>query len=236
MPPGPWSRAVSRTWPRQSPAWHCGQSATAVRSEPSCAQLRQFIVYQYPLSLCWHSDVTVLALRTGSPVRDLCFVGPEPGREGARREARHLTDRAVDVDGPAAIAADEMVMVVANPGLEASGMTRRLQTADEPRSRQRGKNVIDRLDRDAAEPQQHCAPHLIGRDMAIGLIKRLKHGDAGRGYPQAGLFEALLRVRTAGHEQERSRNTGTSQETESFQLAAQCSIAPASARWTGTRQ
>ncbi len=151
MPPGPWSRAVSRTWPRQSPAWHCGQSATAVRSEPSCAQLRQFIVYQYPLSLCWHSDVTVLALRTGSPVRDLCFVGPEPGREGARREARHLTDRAVDVDGPAAIAADEVVMVVANPGLEASGMTRRLQTADEPSGRQRGKNVIDRLDRDAAE-------------------------------------------------------------------------------------
>src|SRR6266702_2171535 len=58
------------------------------------------------------------AIRTGPPVGHLGFVCLEPARQSARRQAGRLADRAVDVDGPAAATADEMVMVVADPGLE----------------------------------------------------------------------------------------------------------------------
>jgi hypothetical protein len=60
------------------------------------------------------------AIRTAPPVGDLGLVdlvAPVVGR----RETRGGADRAVDVDQTAADSADQMVVVVADPILEASG-------------------------------------------------------------------------------------------------------------------
>src|SRR5262249_6169177 len=112
----------------------------------------------------------------------------------------------------------------------------RLQTAHQPSGRQRGKNVVDRLNRDAAEPLQHRLPNLISRDMAIGIVERFQHREAGRGDPQASLSESLLIVRADGHDQnlvtilepvkklsgssQRLRHTGTSSPGRSETMTA----------------
>src|SRR6516165_8563211 len=59
-----------------------------------------------------------LALRTASPVDDLGFVDLV-AHVVVRRQAGRGADRAVDVGGTAADAADHVVMIVADPGLEA---------------------------------------------------------------------------------------------------------------------
>jgi hypothetical protein len=121
----------------------------------------------------------VTAVRAGSPVRHLGFGGRESAGQRAGREAGRLARRAVDVDGPAACAADEMVMVVADPGLEARRVPGRLQAADKPGGGKRAEDVVDGLNGHAAQPRQRRLPDLLGRDMPAGIIERLEHGNPG---------------------------------------------------------
>src|SRR5262245_66403963 len=84
----------------------------------------------------------VAADRTGPPVSHLGFIGQEATRQRLGREAWRFPGGAVNVDGLAAGAADEVMVVVADPGLESSRMTRSFQTADEANPSQGGEEDV----------------------------------------------------------------------------------------------
>src|SRR5207244_3764600 len=87
------------------------------------------------------------AVGTAPPIDDFGFVdlvaavvnGGETGR---------VADRAVDVDQLAAVAANQMVMVVADPVFETSRRARRLDATDEPLGAEETQRVVDGLKRD----------------------------------------------------------------------------------------
>jgi hypothetical protein len=83
-------------------------------------------------------------LGAAAPVDDLRLVDLVPRVVGCR-EARRVTDRAVDVDGAAAHATDQVVVVVARARLVARGRTGGLDAADEPLLGEDPERVVDRL-------------------------------------------------------------------------------------------
>src|SRR6516164_2131123 len=90
------------------------------------------------------------ALRAVSPVDDLGFVDLV-AHVVDRREAGRGADRAVDVGRAAAAAADHMMMIVADPGLEARRGPGGLDTPDQARVDQDAEHVVHRLERDRAQ-------------------------------------------------------------------------------------
>ena len=110
-----------------------------------------------------------------------CVVGRETGR---------LTGDAVDVDREAAVAADEVMVVVADPGLEARGTACRLDAAHDAGVVKRTEDVVDRLGGERAEPRAS------GRlDLLDGGVRQLlqdgEHCETWRGHSQVVRLQEL---------------------------------------------
>lgn len=100
-------------------------------------------------------------------------------------QAGGLTDRAVDIADGAAFAADDVMVVVVDPGLVPGQVSGRLDAADQPRGRQRVEDVVDGLERYIGE---FCARRGADR-FRVGVrmgVDGLHHGDTGSGDSQAG--------------------------------------------------
>ena len=74
-----------------------------------------------------------------------------------------VADRAVDVDHPAAGAADEVVVVVADAVLVAGRRAGRLDAPEEAVVGEDGEGVVDRLARDGADLGPHGRVDVVGR-------------------------------------------------------------------------
>ena len=132
------------------------------------------------------------AIRTAAPIRDLGFVDLEALAVG-RGETWGGPNRAVHVDHAAADAADQMVMVVADAGLEAGGRAHRLDAAEQPLLGQQAEGVVDRLTGDRADLGPHHFGHAVGGD--VGLAgDRTQDGQSLRRDLDAVLSEKIGRV------------------------------------------
>ena len=108
-------------------------------------------------------------IRTAAPVGDLGLVDlVAPVVD--RRETRRGADRAVDVDHAAADSTDQMVVVVADPILEARRRSGGLNAPDQPLGDQQAERVVHRLQRDRADLGPDGLGHAVGRD--VGLTRR----------------------------------------------------------------
>ena len=90
------------------------------------------------------------ALGAVTPIDDLGLVDVEAEVIGSR-QARGVADGTVDIDHASALAADQVVVVVPDPGLEAGGRPGGLNPANKSGTDQRGQPVIDALERDRAQ-------------------------------------------------------------------------------------
>src|SRR4051812_31038964 len=91
-----------------------------------------------------------LAGRAEAPERDLGLVEFEAVTL-ARRQARALADRTVDVGDLAASPADDVVVVVADPSFETGRAPCRFDPAGQAGAGERAQNVVDRLGGDRVE-------------------------------------------------------------------------------------
>ena len=125
-------RARPGTRPRRRPVGVLtGPSADSTFMSPTVASCS--CGHGVPSDLGWSGGCRVSGSAGGAqaPVDDLGLVDDEAVVVG-RGQARHLADRAVDVDDGAAGAADEVVVVVADAGLVAGDRAGRLDPAGEP--------------------------------------------------------------------------------------------------------
>src|SRR5688572_18030627 len=102
------------------------------------------------------------AVRTATPVDDLGLVDRVAPVVG-RGETGNGANRAVDVDHTAADSTDQMVVVVGDSILEASGRSRGLNAPEKTLGDQHTEGVVHRLERDSTD---------LGPD-------RLGHGVSG---------------------------------------------------------
>lgn len=140
-----------------------------------------------------------------TPIDDFRFVDLVPHVVG-RCEARHRTGGTVDVDHPAADATDQMVMVVADPILEARGRSRRLNAAEEAFGNQEGERVVHGLERYGADLGSDSFGHAVGCD--VGLIR---HDSPDRQSLGRNLNTALAKKVSwiSGHSPENRSEIGT---------------------------
>lgn len=88
--------------------------------------------------------------------------------------------RALDVDHGAAVAADDVVVVVADTRLEAGGAAGRLDATNQPSARERREHVVDSLRRDRADPLARRLRYRVGGFVVAGP-HRGEHGKARPG-------------------------------------------------------
>lgn len=108
-----------------------------------------------------------MALGAMAPVDNFGFVdvvstvvrGGETGR---------VADGAVDVDQAPAVAADEVVVVVADPVLEPGRGARRLDPADETGFGEGAEGVVDRLARNGPDGVAGVGGDLVGGGVGVG--------------------------------------------------------------------
>jgi hypothetical protein len=105
-----------------------------------------------------------LTLRTYAPVRDVGFVDLVAVVVG-RGKARRGTDCAVDVDETAADATDEVVVVIIDAILVASGRPYWLNSPDEALFDEDAEGVVDGLARDRADFISGHLGNVFGRDV-----------------------------------------------------------------------
>ena len=103
-----------------------------------------------------------LAGWAGAPVDDLGFVDDEPVIVG-RLKARCFVYRAVDIDGSAAAATNEVVVVVVHPVLVTSRRARRLDAPDEALVGEDAERVVHGLARDGTDLSPHELLNLVRR-------------------------------------------------------------------------
>jgi len=120
------------------------------------------------------SPAAVAATWAPSPIRNLSLVNVE-SVVICCRQAWRVTDRAVDVDESAARPADEMVMVVPHPVLEASRRADRLDAPEQACGNQGIQGVVDRLTRDCPD-----VPSDRLTDLVRGAVRLLGHGTHHR--------------------------------------------------------
>jgi hypothetical protein len=106
------------------------------------------------------------AIRTAPPVDDLGLVDLITLVVG-RRETRGGADRAIHVDHTTADPADQMVVVVADPILEASRRSGGLNAPDETLGDQDGERVVHRLQRDSTNLGPDGLGHGVSRDVGL---------------------------------------------------------------------
>jgi len=81
-----------------------------------------------------------------APVDDFCLVDCEPVVVGWIQTGRRANG-AINIHGQSATAANDVVMIVANPVFVASGRTRRLDAPDQSLVGQDAQGVVDGLAR-----------------------------------------------------------------------------------------
>lgn len=106
------------------------------------------------------------AVRTGSPEDDLGFVDLI-AVVVAGVKARALAADTVDVLGPAAIAADQVVMVVAGAGFVAGGVPGRFDSAKKPSLGESMEHVVDRLLGHGAQAVADSGCELVGSSVRM---------------------------------------------------------------------
>jgi hypothetical protein len=135
-------------------------------------------------------------MRTAPPVDDfrlVDFVAPVV----VRREAWSGAGRAVDVDQAAAVATNQMVMVVANAILESRGRSGGLNAPNEAFADEDAKGVVHGLERDGPDLGAHDFGNRIGGN--VGLTRhRAQDGQSLGGDLNAALTKEFSRG--AGHE------------------------------------
>ena len=125
------------------------------------------------------------ALGTSSPVGHFGFVDLV-ALIVVRREARSLTDRAVDVDDAPADPTDQVMMVVVDPVLVSCGGTDGLDPPYQPLLDQYTQGVVHGLTRDRPDLRLRGFDHVIGtrvRELADGVKDR---------YTLGGRLDAVL--------------------------------------------
>lgn len=104
-----------------------------------------------------------------------------------------MPGRAVNITDSAALAAHDMVVVIAYPRLIASNMAVRLNATNEPCRGQCFENVIDGLMRNLRELKARGLDDRVG--IGVGVrIDRSEHGQAGLGDAQVGIAELLSEI------------------------------------------
>ena len=106
------------------------------------------------------------AVRTAAPVRDLRLVDLV-AHVVDRRQTRRRAHGAVDVDETAADAADQMMVIVSNPTLEASRGSGRLYAPNQPFGDQNSERVVHRLERNRPDFGPDQFGHSVGRDVGL---------------------------------------------------------------------
>src|SRR5438270_10364026 len=101
------------------------------------------------------------------PVNDLGLID-RVTRGVSWLKARRVAGGAIDVDHPVAVAADEMVVIVADPGLIPGRRPGQFDPPDDPLPRQHRQGIVDRLQGD----RTYLLPYLRGdlRHRAVRLI------------------------------------------------------------------
>ena len=127
--------------------------------------------------------VTVEQDGAEAPVDDLGLVDREAVVVGGG-QAGHLADGAVDVDDRAAGAADEVVVVVADPALVAGDRARRLDAPDQAGVGERPQRVVDGLVGDLGQVLR-TAPMTESVSAWGMLTDRGQHRRAAGGSPAA---------------------------------------------------
>ena len=129
------------------------------------------------------------AVGAAAPVDDLGFVDLVAGVVGGG-EARRVADGAVDVDHATARAADEVVVVVADPVLVPRRRPGRLDAPQQPGVGERAEGVVHRLARDGADLGADDPVDVVG-----GAVRPFGHGpqdgQALSGDPHAVAAQAL---------------------------------------------
>ncbi len=94
-------------------------------------------------------------------------------------ETRPVSHRTVDIDQPVAVAADEVMVIVANSILEACRRTGRLNRSDDVVLGQHGQRVVDRLARYRSDLSPNGFGNLVGAPVWLSRYGS-QHGQALR--------------------------------------------------------
>ena len=97
-----------------------------------------------------------------------------------------VADGAVDVGDGAAGAADEVVVVVADPRLVAGHRAGRLDAPDQPGVGERAQHVVDGLVRHLAERRARTAPMIESVSACGCVVHRGEHREPRARHPQGG--------------------------------------------------
>lgn len=135
------------------------------------------------------------ALRTTAPVSDLGFVNLVAPVVGGRQTGRG-TDRARDVHDAAADSTDQMVVVVADPVLEARRGPGGLNAPEKPFAHKDPEGVVDRLQRDGPYLGPDDVGDFVGREVRP-TGECTQHGEPLRGDLDAALTKQIRLV--GGH-------------------------------------
>jgi len=158
---------------RQTPMHHPEQVASAGLVMPAPLQTQSLDGFP-----CFR------AIGTPPPECDLRLFDLVPRRRRGR-QARRLADHAVDVDGLAAIATDEMVVVVADARLEQRRGSGWRDAANDARPMEGTHDVVNRLRRKRTDPRPGSLGDLIHAHVSGHLRKHSEHRQAGGRHPKA---------------------------------------------------
>ena len=142
------------------------------------------------------------ALGAVTPIDDLGLVDVEAEVIGSR-QARGVADGTVDIDHASALAADQVVVVVSDPGLETGGRPRGLDPANESGADQGAETVVDGLERDRAQFRPHGLGHIVGGHVGPSG-DHAQHGNPLRRHMDTAVAQLLSMA--DGHEENLPEN------------------------------
>jgi hypothetical protein len=125
------------------------------------------------LSVTWY--VLLLTLWTQAPKNDLRLLDYE-SMIGGRFEAGSSADGAVDIGGQAAVAADDVVVIVPHPRFVSSGVAGGLDAPNEAGDLQRMEIVVHGLSGKGAEP----LASRVGNSFGIAMLAFAGNGHEDR--------------------------------------------------------
>jgi hypothetical protein len=128
--------------------------------------------------------MSLTAVRAETPEGDVRLVHQISGVIGGL-EARSLPDCAVDIGEAAALSANEVMVIVSDPALEASRASRRFDPPYETRRGERVECLIDGLERHVAEPVAYLGGDRVDVQMVAGA-HCVKDGEPSGRHPEPG--------------------------------------------------
>jgi hypothetical protein len=131
--------------------------------------------------------VSLTAVRAETPEGDIRLIHQIAGVIGGL-EARSLADCAVDIGEAAALAANEVMVVVPDPALETRRASRGLDPAYETRRGEGVKGLVHGLERHMAEPVAYTGSDGVDVQMVAGA-HGVEDGEPGGRHPEPGRAE-----------------------------------------------